>query len=143
MKTIKLISILLLTMSIVVCCDKEAVEPIPVVEPMASGEISLSDSYKNVFLNKRGHWGAGNDRVSTYSGKVYMTGSTLVLHFEGKVADLRLRLKDSDNQLILNEIISGDKNSSYTIPVTFIQDKWYMLEVSRNSDDLYLEFIIE
>ena len=140
MKTIRLLFLLLFTMNILISCDKDHNDP---NETEVTNEISLSDSYKNVFLNRRGHWGAGNDRVSTYAGITYMRGSALTVNFERNIVDLRLMLKDSENQVILDEMITSDKNSSYTIPVTFIQNKWNILEVSYNSDDLYLEFIIE
>jgi Protein of unknown function (DUF3244). len=143
MKTIRLLFLLLFTMNILTCCDKDPNDPNEPNEPEVTNEISLSDSYKNVFLNRRGHWGNVDNRVSTYAGITYMRGSALTVNFERNIVDLRLMLKDSENQVILDEMITSDKNSSYTIPVTFIQNKWYILEVSYNSDDLYLEFIIE
>ena len=142
MKTLKHISLLLLAMSIMVCCGKDDIDS-TINDSTVTDEISLSDSYKSVFFSKKGHRGLGNDRFSTYTGTTFMSGSALTVHFERKVADLRLFLTDSDNQIILNETISVDKKSSYTLPITFIQGKRYMLEVKYISDDFYLEFFIE
>ena len=137
MKTIKHIFLLLLTMSIMVCCEKETVE-------QEITEISLSDNYRDVYLKKRGHWGSMDNRIYTYSydEKVIMRGCLLTLKFEKEVVDLRILIMDTDNQVILDEIISGDKKSSYIIPIEFTQDKWYTIMVSNNSDYLYLPFTI-
>ena len=142
MKTLKHISLLLLAMSIMVCCGKDDIDS-TINESTVTDEISLSDSYKSVFFSKKGHWGLGNDRFSTYPEVIYMRGSTLAVRFEKEIADLKLLLTDSDNQVILNETISVDKNSLYTIPVTFVQDKSYLIEISHNFEYYYLEFFIE
>jgi Two component regulator propeller. len=140
MKIIRLLFLLLFTINILTCCDKDQNDP---VEPEETIEISLSDSYKNVFLKRRGHWGTSNNRVSTYSGAEYLRGTALTVNFERNIVDLRLVLKDYENQVILDEMIRSDKKSSYNLPVEFIHNKMYTIEVYHNNEYYFLDFIIE
>ena len=138
MKTIKFIFLLLFTMSLIVCCEKESVEPVVT-------DISLSDNYRDVYLKRRGHWGSTDNRAypDSYEITASMRGSMLTLKFENEIEELRLQIKESGNKVILDKIISSKSNSSYNIPVTFVQNKTYMLEVSNNLHFYYLEFIVK
>ena len=139
MKIIKLTFLFMLTISAFTCCDKENIEP-------AVTDMSLSDSQKDVFLKKKGHWGTSNNRVNTHNNSledVYFESSPLAVKFKNEIEELTLYIKDSDEQVIFEDIISAKSNSSYAIPVSFIQNKKYYLEITYYSEDYYLGFTIQ
>jgi len=140
MKTIKFISLLLLTMSIMVCCEKET------VEPTETKDISLSDNYKDVFLKRKGHWGPSNNRIDTYSSSLdntFFENASLTVRFKNEIEKLTLYIYDSDNQVIFEDEISARKNSSYNIPISFSQGEEYLIEVTSKTESYYLNFTIQ
>ena len=140
MKTIKFISLLLLTMSIMVCCEKET------VEPTETKDISLSDNYKDVFLKRKGHWGPSNNRIDTYSSSLdntFFENASLTVRFKNEIENLTLYINDSDDQVIFEDKISARKNSSYSIPLTFIKGEEYEIEIIRGLEVYYLIFAVQ
>ena len=139
MKNFALITIVVALLGFTSCSEEEKEN----TEQEVTSEISLSDSYKNVPLSKRGHWGLGNNRVSTYSGTTYMKGSALAVSFVKNDIIIKLVLMDSDRQVIHVETIKSNNKSPYALPVAFIQDKMYSIEVYYESECYYLDFMIE
>ena len=128
MKTIKFISLLLFTMSIMVCCEKETVEPSETID------ISLSDNDKDVYLKRKGHWSQSNNRIDTYSSyqdNTFFENTSLSVRFKNEIERLTLYINDSDDQVIFEDEVSAGKNSSYNIPVTFIKGKKYNIGNSQ------------
>ena len=140
MKTIKFISLLLLTMGIMVCCEKET------VEPTETKDISLSDNYKDVFLKRKGHWGPSNNRIDIYSSSLdntFFENASLTVRFKNEIEKLTLYIYDSNNQVIFEDEILARKNSSYNIPISFSQGEEYLIEVTSKTESYYLNFTIQ
>lgn len=140
MKQIKRIILLLLTINVLISCHKEDIETAESFE-----SISISDSYQHISLKKRGHWGIGNNRITADTPVLCMKGNSLTVHFEKDISNLKLYLTDSDRQFIFEGTISGSKDLPYIIPVTFMTNQQYLIELSHNSNnlELYLDFITE
>ena len=127
-------------MSIMVCCEKET------VEPTETKDISLSDNYKDVFLKRKGHWGPSNNRIDTYSSSLdntFFENAPLTVRFKNEIEKLTLYIYDSDNQVIFEDEISARKNSSYNIPISFSQGEEYLIEVTSKTESYYLNFTIQ
>ncbi len=139
MKKFSFLFLFLITISIFVGCNKSD----EAIEPSMEDILSLSDTYKNVYLKRKGHWGIDNDRITSNSLESYLKSGSLSVNFEKKIHKLNLRLTNSGKQTIFEKSISGDKNTSYPIPVTFITNEKYLIEISYGNEDLYLNFIIE
>lgn len=142
MKQIKNILLLLSMISLLVGCDENTVEP-SYDETEAPSGVMLSDTYQNIYLKRKGHWGTGNDRVSADEPPLCLRGGSLSIHFEENIPELKLQLTDAGKQLVFEETLSGNKDSAYTIPINFAQGEEYQIGISYNYEILFLNFAIE
>ena len=143
MKNIKFISLLLFTMSIMVSCEKE------IVELPETIDISLSDNQKDVLLKRKGHWGGTDNRFyqNTYSSdspnSYSFEGNSLHINFNKEIKELYLCIRHNNKQEVFEDTFSARKNSSYSIPLTFIKGEEYEIEIIRGLEVYYLIFTIQ
>jgi len=144
MKTLKHIFLLLFLISVITCCDKDNDKVIT-----ESKDIIISDNHNNVFLKRKGHWGGTDNRIyqSTFSSDISESysfkGSSLHLNFIKELKELNLYIKNINTQVIYEDTFSCEKDSSYSIPVTFFQGEEYVIEVTNGQEAYYLIFIIQ
>jgi hypothetical protein len=119
------------------------------IELSADSPLSISDNYNSIFLKRKGHWGIGNDRVANRSfltsndTDLCLRSGSLSVNFEKEISELSFCLMDSELQIVFEETISGNNNSSYIIPVTFSSEGKYRIEASFDDKDFYLDFFIK
>ena len=143
MKTIKFITLLLFTMSIMVSCEKETVRPPETID------ISLSDNHKDVLLKRKGHWGEFDNRLhqSTYSSdspnNCSFKGNSLHINFIKEINELNLYIRNNDTQVIFEDTFSAKKYSTYPIPLTFIKGEEYAIEIICGLEVYNITFTIQ
>ena len=154
MKTLKHIFLLLFLISVITCCDKDNDKVITeskdiILSDNHNKDIILSDNHNNVFLKRKGHWGGTDNRIyqSTFSSDISESysfkGSSLHLNFIKELKELNLYIKNINTQVIYEDTFSCEKDSSYSIPVTFFQGEEYVIEVTNGQEAYYLIFIIQ
>ena len=143
MRTLKNLFLLLFTISVFTCCDKDNDNVIP-----ENKDIILSDNNSNVFLKRKGHWGSYDNRLYqyTYSSDSQksssLVGMSLHINFMKELKNLNLYI-NNNAQVIYEDTFSTRKNSSYSIPLTFIQGEIYELEITTGKEAYYLIFSIQ